>query len=291
MYQLRNLINRKAVPSDPSTNMNAAEDFLLLLLHGHAVAAGKIIQEHNPVTDLANAIVVNFVHLPIARETSAQKSLSDDGVYLYAMELLSLSLLWHGFHDAIREGDGIRILRYWKFMLVIFKSSKKYNYAKEAVNLLLQYYYQFSERQREQLLWSRCVNTKGRQGTNIPCDLQTEHLVRRIKMIERNLGANITPKSVEKAGKSIKVVEQVCTAFEDQTSSYHSSDSHPYPAFGKDFVTVLKELEDQSVFLPTCIRQHATFEKRIKRGFLMEKFTRKELITKVQKNVDKIYQS
>lgn len=59
-------------------------------------------------------------------------------------------------------------------MLVIFKSSQKYNYAKEAVNLLLQYYYQFSERQREQLLWSRCANTNGRQGTNIPCDLQSD---------------------------------------------------------------------------------------------------------------------
>ena len=46
--------------------MNAAEDFLLLLLHAHAVAAGKIIQQYNPtqsVTELADAIVANYVHL------------------------------------------------------------------------------------------------------------------------------------------------------------------------------------------------------------------------------------
>ena len=43
MYQLRNLINRTSIPSDPSDNMNAAEDFLLLLLHTHAAAATKVI--------------------------------------------------------------------------------------------------------------------------------------------------------------------------------------------------------------------------------------------------------
>ena len=33
--------------------------------------------------------------------------------------LLSLGLLWHGFHDFVREGDGERILRYWKFLCVV----------------------------------------------------------------------------------------------------------------------------------------------------------------------------
>ncbi len=291
MFQLRNLINRKSVPSDPSTNMNAAEDFLKLLLHAHGVAAAKVIMSFNSmdsVTDLANAVIVNFVHLPIGCDDKVS-SLSEDGVYLYGMELLSLSLLWHGFHDAIREGDGDRILRYWKFLLLIFKCSKKFNYAKEAVILLLQYFYIFSERQREQLLWSRCINTRGRQGTNIPCDLHMEHLNRRLKIVLRNLGANITPKAVEKAGKSIRVIEQACKAFEEQTSSYHSSDHHPYPAFGKDFSTVLKELEDQSVFVPQCSRQHSTFENRIKRGFLLNKLSKKVLLAKIKKNIDQIY--
>lgn len=92
-------------------------------------------------------------------------------VHIYAFKVLSLGLLWHGFHDAIREGDGDRILQYWKFLLVLFKLTNHYNYAKEAVNLLLQYNYVFSEREKAQLLYSRCVNTRGRPGVNIPCDL------------------------------------------------------------------------------------------------------------------------
>ena len=33
----------------------------------------------------------------------------EDEVYLYSTEFLSLALIWHGFHDAIKEADGDRI--------------------------------------------------------------------------------------------------------------------------------------------------------------------------------------
>jgi L1 cell adhesion molecule like protein len=70
-------------------------------------------------------------------------------------ETLTLGLMWLGLYDTIREGDGDRILRYWRFFLIAFNHP---NYAEEATNLLMQYTYLFSE---TELLWSRCVNTKG----------------------------------------------------------------------------------------------------------------------------------
>ena len=137
--------------------MNSCVDFLLLLLHTHAVAAAKVIQHFNPqgfASQLANAIFVNFIDLPSTCSGKDNVTTSEDGVFTYAMELLTLCLLWHGFHDAIREGDGERTIRYWKFLFIIFKSSSYHNYANEAVTLLLQYYYIFTPRQRSQL-WSR----------------------------------------------------------------------------------------------------------------------------------------
>ena len=97
-----------------------------------------------------------------------------DGVHFCAMELLTLSLIWHSFHDAIKEGDGERIVHYWK-LLIIFKASNHPNYAKEAVLFLFQYLYQFSDRKKEQLVWGRFVNTQGIAGANIPSDLYMEH--------------------------------------------------------------------------------------------------------------------
>ena len=83
MYQLCNLINRTSAPSDPSKNMNAADDFLLLLLHMHVVAAAKVLQSVNLVTsvsDLATSIAINFVRLP--QTTSSQlPATCEDGVH------------------------------------------------------------------------------------------------------------------------------------------------------------------------------------------------------------------
>ena len=43
------------------------------------------------------------------------------------------------FGDAMREGDGNRVLRCWKYMVVIFSPSGNRNYACEAANLLTSY--------------------------------------------------------------------------------------------------------------------------------------------------------
>ena len=62
------------------------------------------------------------------------------------------------YSDAIREGDGDRVLRCWRYLLAIFKSSGRKNYSIEALNMLYQYKYQFTPRQSAELLWSRFIN-------------------------------------------------------------------------------------------------------------------------------------
>ena len=47
MFQLRNLINRFGVPTNPEKNMKAAEDLLLLLLHAHIVAAAEKLSDYD----------------------------------------------------------------------------------------------------------------------------------------------------------------------------------------------------------------------------------------------------
>jgi hypothetical protein len=108
-----------------------------------------------------------------------------------------------------------------------------------------------------------------------------EHLVRRLKTAMRNLGANIKPGAVKKAGKCIGIIQHICQVFENQTSRYRSSDHHSFPALGEDFKTILGEPEEGSVFVPQCKRQHASFS--IQRG-LMAKFSRQDLCVKIKKN-------
>ena len=73
------------------------------------MAAAKAIQHFNPqdfVSELANDIFYNFIDLPSIFSGKDDVTTSEDGVFTYAMELLTLSWQWHVFHDAIREGDG-----------------------------------------------------------------------------------------------------------------------------------------------------------------------------------------
>ena len=47
------------------------------------------------------SIVNNYVHLPREDDVVAEKC--DDGIHVYATEVLSLCLIWHGFHDLLER--------------------------------------------------------------------------------------------------------------------------------------------------------------------------------------------
>ena len=120
-----------------------------------------------------------------------------------SMPLSCVLLVFYGIVFMIREADGERILRIWKILLVVFKSSNNFNYVKEALNFLLQYYYVFSERQRAQLYFGVDI------GANIPSDLFMEHLNRHLKKIIRIMGPNVTPTALQKGAKAIAPVQHV----------------------------------------------------------------------------------
>ena len=55
-----------------------------------------------------------------------------------------------------------------------------------------------------------------------------EHLNRRLKSVIHGMGANVNPASMQRAGKSIAVVDHICQLFNGC-----SSDHHPIPEFGR----------------------------------------------------------
>ncbi|XP_065912891.1 uncharacterized protein [Dysidea avara] len=275
LYQLKNTINRTNVPSDPKDNLNACEDFLGVVLEAHIVAAAKTLlssTEYESVFGLAASIVDSFLQIDLPntqpsqtqqpgrsrRRGTRQQPVPVDGVHIYGTDVLTLGLLWLGFSDAIKEGDGDKVFVYWKFLLLVFKSGGCRNYSIEAVKLLYQTH-TLSPRLAAQLKWGRFINTHGRQGCNISGDLYLEHLNNRLKGTLCNLGPNNKTDTIQRAAKTVGVVSKVCQQFEKETCTVKDSDNHKRKPYTQDFNLILAILEEKDVFSNKPNRAHKSF--------------------------------
>ena len=68
---------------------------------------------------------------------SATEEGGTDKVLSYAQQVFTLGLLHAEYHDSIREGGGMRVMRCWCLMLPLFKAAKRKNYALEALKLIM----------------------------------------------------------------------------------------------------------------------------------------------------------
>ena len=150
--------------------MKAAEDFITVVLYGHVIAAVKqiIAARDQPYTiqDIAHELVSKYISFNLYQSPNQPDPATKGTSYAYAVNVLTLGMLWHTFHDAVREGDGDRIIRCWRFLLLVFKHSGRKNYSIEAFNLLAQMI-KLSPRKVAELKWNRTINTHGRIGHNM----------------------------------------------------------------------------------------------------------------------------
>ena len=86
-------------------------DIPVPLAHSLRSSNGKSVF-HKRITDMLKGLI----NLPIRPGKKTAERVSDiDGVHAYACEVLTLSLLCAEFEDAIKEGDGPRVIRCWRF--------------------------------------------------------------------------------------------------------------------------------------------------------------------------------
>ena len=183
-----------------------------------------------------------------------------DRVFQYSVHLLRLGLFYQEFSDAIREGDGNRVLRCWKYMLPIFSASGSRNYVCEAANLLIQQSYTLSPRLAQQLLWSRFVNVHGRPGRNVPVDMHMEHLNKTAKGAIDFLGSNKTRKAITRIGQSIGTLSPVLDNFDEDNQIQEESRTQKRPTTQKDIEVVVKEfLKADSFKIKSTTRKHSNF--------------------------------
>lgn len=216
-----------------------------------------------------------FVALGCGTTSKDYAHSSNDGVSSYSIQLLRIGCLYMEFADAIREGDGDRVLRCWRYFLPIFRAAHCTNYACESLELLYQHRYVLSPRLSNQLLWGRFVNVRGLPGKNIPLDLHMEHLNQIAKGAIRNLGPNKTVKAVSRVGRSIGTLSPVLDQFDSENSVNVSSSKYRRPQATKDIATVVEELVTSQAF---CIQEGRKHRHYAKGKDLLKSIPQKELV-------------
>lgn len=187
------------------------------------------------------------------------QSAAVDGVFAYASAVLNNGLLLLEFKDAIREGDGPRILRCWKAFLLYFHFAKHHNYANEVVRMLATVHASATPRVAAQITWSRVVNTRGLAGHNIPVDLHNEQLNKALKQAVTGLGPNITQETILQCGKSLDGLLKVAKSFDQQHGLHPESLEHSAPRLAKDEKLIMDELARSRVFEYIPGREHRSF--------------------------------
>ena len=171
---------------------------------------------------------------------------STDGVFSYACTVLNDGLLLSELRDAIHHGDGPRIIRCWKFMLLYFKAYNHHKYALEAFRLLVLTNGISSPLVKEQITWSRTVNTQGGRCNNIPIDLFNEHLNRTLKDCILGMGANLTEDRIVSLSRAMECISSICLQADKALGLHQSSLHHTVRTSIKDEQLIIEELLNKS---------------------------------------------
>lgn len=186
------------------------------------------------------------------------KKIAPDGVFNYSSAMLNDGLLLLELKDAIREGDGERVTRCWKVMLLYFRQAGHTNYQKEAFEFLAMVNATASPKIAKQVTWGRFVNTQGGMGKNIPVDLHMEHLNRNLKEYIANLGANVAESGIVQCGKSLSGIMEVVDRYDQETGIHKQSQQHTRPS-DSDEGKIIEQLMSSQVFEYSPGRFHKTF--------------------------------
>jgi hypothetical protein len=183
-----------------------------------------------------------------------------DQIKEYSLCLLRLFFILKSLKDAVKLGDGDRLATIRKVLLKHFKSHSGHNtYAIEMLISILQDKVFLTKRQAHQTRWASLVNSRGGSGNNIEIDLMQENLNRELKKGISGMGANKTPKAIERFSKAAWGEAEIITNFDVAMKIKKPASSHKHKSSEKDENIILADLLQLKPFESIDGRFHEGF--------------------------------
>lgn len=158
--------------------------------------------------------------------TNNDKDAKADSIFNYHNARIQCGLLFLNIIDAIKEGDGNRLMRCYKVVLLFMYKFKHIKYAYILLLLFAKLYALLPEKEAESLIHNRFVNKKGKKGGNIPLDLHMEHFNLFLKTLLQAMGGKITEAAAQRCARSMTVLNEVRDAFYSECDKVHRSGYH-----------------------------------------------------------------
>lgn len=182
-------------------------------------------------------------------------------MFNYQCDLMDHGLLYMNFIDAVAEGDGDRIIRFWKFLLLHFYSDKgSTKYAIEALYLQLQQQALLSPRQAYRQRWNRGANNHSGSGKNVPLDLEVEHDNNAIKEGIRKLGPNLTRAAVSRCARMLPVARGTVHNVARECNLMKRSGKHFVKTTRNDLIKLVNQLVQENALTETPGRRYKHFK-------------------------------
>ena len=183
---------------------------------------------------------------------------AQDHILNYSRCALGLGMLALDFNDARQLGDGDRIIRLHKILLLHFKAARKPKYSFQVLRLLAQVKCFLTPRLSYELVWNRFVNTSGEMRGNVEVDRALEHRNRVFQENCQGLRGKITQKSVTRISRSVQQLHQVLVNVDKQVKVRKAS-SRRHLTGKPDVVALAKEFHEARIFEESANRSHSRF--------------------------------
>lgn len=184
----------------------------------------------------------------------------NDRVLNYGLQVLQLGIFKLQIDDTEREGDGERMLRNWK-MLMLFSRSRPRGgkYAFEAMRFITYCRALYTKKMAHRIMHGQFVNPKGGNGNNYANDLKQEHLVKCNKVVLQGLCGNKTLKAVTRVTKSAYSQKIITDNYDAESGIAKESTSHTYGNSGDDVRKMVSTLHGLKPFRYTPGRKHDAY--------------------------------
>lgn len=191
--------------------------------------------------------------------TRKESSDNDDSIYNYSRNALALGLLAKDFVDARKHGDGLRIIRLYKVLLLFFKLEARHKYSFYSLFTLAQVHYLLPPKLAYELVWNRTNNTQGKIDSNVENDRTVEHHVKTFKMDCKDFQGKVSSKSIQRASHSYNQMNKVMDSFDKAASLKKPSGRHSKPDISNDIRDLSRQFVAKKIFEYIPGREHQAF--------------------------------